>query len=156
MKLHLTTAQNDNLITGYGADFIEINKKRYAQNLIVQSNNIIENWHTGEFADLTESSLNQLLDLKPEIVLLGTGEKHQFLHPKMFRKLTESGIPLECMTTAAACRTYNILMSEGRNVAAALILQGGLSHFRGEPKRIKLVLNAQANNLPTVLYLSKQ
>ncbi|OYY84483.1 MAG: hypothetical protein B7Y34_00445, partial [Methylophilales bacterium 16-45-9] len=60
--------------------------------------------------------------LKPELVLLGTGAKHLFLHPKHYQELSASGIALECMTTAAACRTYNILMSEGRNVAAALIL----------------------------------
>lgn len=122
MKLHLTTAQNQNLITGYGADFIEINRKKYAQNLIVLADNIVGDWQVADFALLTEQSFDLLLEIKPEVVLLGTGEKHQFLHPKTYRKLTESGIPLECMTTAAACRTYNILVSEGRNVAAALIL----------------------------------
>ncbi len=122
MKLHLTTAQNQNLITGYGADFIEINKKRHSQNLLVLADRVFLDWLTGKFEDLTEANFNQILELKPEVVLLGTGEKHQFLHPKIVRNLTENGIPLECMTTAAACRTYNILMSEGRNVAAALIL----------------------------------
>ena len=122
MKLHLTTSDNLNLITGYGADFIEINRKKYAQNLIVTSADIVEDWQATDFAQLDEAHFDCLLAMKPEVVLLGTGEKHQFLHPKTFRKLTENGIPLECMTTAAACRTYNILMSEGRNVAAALIL----------------------------------
>ena len=122
MKLHLTTAQNQNLITGYGADFIEINRQRYAQNVLVLAESVFEGWHTGKFEDLAEASFNQILELKPEVVLLGTGEIHRFLHPKIVRNLTENGIPLECMTTAAACRTYNILMSEGRNVAAALIL----------------------------------
>jgi uncharacterized protein len=122
MKLHLTTSEHSNLITGYGADFIEINRKKYAQNLIVLADNIVENWQVTDFSVLSEANFECLIALKPEVVLLGTGEKHQFLHPKMYRNLTESGIPLECMTTAAACRTYNILMSEGRNVAAALIL----------------------------------
>ena len=122
MKLHLTTAQNQNLITGYGADFIEINRQRYAQNVLVLAESVFEGWHAGKFEDLAEASFNQILELKPEVVLLGTGEIHRFLHPKIVRNLTENGIPLECMTTAAACRTYNILMSEGRNVAAALIL----------------------------------
>ena len=122
MKLHLTTAQNQNLITGYGADFIEINRQRHTQNVLVLANSVFEGWHTGKFEDLIEASFNQILELKPEVVLLGTGETHRFLHPKIVRNLTENGIPLECMTTAAACRTYNMLMSEGRNVAAALIL----------------------------------
>ena len=122
MKLHLTTAQNQNLITGYGADFIEINQQRHTQNVLVLAECVFEGWHSGKFEDLIEASFNQILELKPEVVLLGTGETHRFLHPKIVRNLTESGIPLEYMTTAAACRTYNILMSEGRNVAAALIL----------------------------------
>jgi uncharacterized protein len=122
MKLHLTTAENSNLITGYGEDFIEINKKRYAQNLIVLANELILNWDAAHFSDLTVAHFTEIVHLKPEVVLLGTGLKHQFLHPKITQNLTEKNIPIECMTTAAACRTYNILMSEGRNVAAALLL----------------------------------
>ena len=122
MKLHLTSAENNHLITGYGQGFVEINKQRYVQNLIVMADKLILDWTATDFASLTELHFTKLIDLKPEVVLLGTGEKHQFLHPKIVQKLTENSIPLECMTTAAACRTYNILMSEGRNVAAMLIL----------------------------------
>ena len=122
MKLHLTTAENHYLITGYSAEFVEINKQRYTKNLIVTNDNLILDWPATDFASLTELHFMQIIDLKPEVVLLGTGQKHQFLHPKIIQNLTKNGIPLECMTTAAACRTYNILMSEGRNVAAMLIL----------------------------------
>lgn len=122
MKLHLTTAENNNLITAYDAHFIEINRQRYMQNLIVMPNQIIVDWQAGSFENLSSTHFEQLSDLRPEVVLLGTGAIHQFLHPKHYQCLTESGISLECMTTAAACRTYNILMSEGRTVAAALIL----------------------------------
>ena len=126
MKLHLTTAENNYLITAYsmGDDgrFVEINQLRYMHNLIVMADKLITDWSATDFFGLTEANFAQIVELKPEVVLLGTGEKHQFLHPKIIQKLTENGIPLECMTTAAACRTYNILMSEGRNVAAMLIL----------------------------------
>ena len=122
MKLHLTNAENNHLITGYGQGFVEINKQRYVQNLVVMADKLILDWAATDFASLTELHFTKLIDLKPEVVLLGTGEKHQFLHPKIVQKLTGNGIPLECMTTAAACRTYNILMSEGRNVVAMLIL----------------------------------
>jgi uncharacterized protein len=122
MKLHLTTAENNHLITGYGADYIEINKQRHTRNLIVMADKLILDWHATDFANLTEAHFEQIVELKPEVVLLGTGGKHQFLQPKIMKKLTENNIPLECMTTAAACRTYNILMSEGRNVAAALLI----------------------------------
>ena len=126
MKLHLTTAENNYLITAYGMGddgrFVEINKQRYMHNLIVMANKLILDWSATDFFCLTEANFAQIVELKPEVILLGTGEKHQFLHPKIIQKLTENGIPLECMTTAAACRTYNILMSEGRNVSAMLIL----------------------------------
>jgi uncharacterized protein len=122
MKLHLTTAENQHLITGYGDGFVEINKQRHTHNLIVIADGIFLDWLAGKFEDLTEANFDQILELKPEVVLLGTGEKHLFSHPKIVQKLTAQGIPLECMTTAAACRTYNILMSEGRNVAAMLIV----------------------------------
>lgn len=122
MKLHLTTAENNNLITAYADEYIEVNKQRYAQNLIVMPETLIHDWPVSSFADITNVHFSQIADLKPEVVLLGTGAAHQFLHPKHYQCLTDNGIALECMTTAAACRTYNILMSEGRNVAAVLML----------------------------------
>lgn len=122
MKLHLTTAENNYLITGYAKSYVEVNKQRYTQNLVIMSDKLILDWPATDFANLTEAHFAQILAIKPEVVLLGTGEKHQFLHPKIIQKLTQNNIPLECMTTAAACRTYNILMSEGRNVAAALLV----------------------------------
>jgi uncharacterized protein len=122
MKLHLTTAENNYLITGYGTDFVEINKRRHTSNLIVMADKLILDWSAIDFASLAEAHFVQIVELKPEVVLLGTGEKHQFLYPRIVQSLTAQGIPLECMTTAAACRTYNFLMSEGRNVAAALLI----------------------------------
>lgn len=122
MKLHLTTAENNNLITAYADDYIEVNRVRYTYSLIVAPNEIISPWTDAAFADLNDADLAAALSLKPEVVLLGTGSKHLFLHPKHYQSLSSQGIPLECMTTAAACRTYNILMSEGRTVAAILML----------------------------------
>lgn len=122
MKLHLTTAENNNLITGYGEDFIEINKYRHHQALIVLANQLMLDWNAANFEDLTAEHFAEIADIKPEVVLLGAGLTHRFLHPKITQNLTEKGIPIECMTTAAACRTYNILMSEGRHVAAALLI----------------------------------
>lgn len=122
MKLHLTTAEDQYLITGYDADFIEINKKRYQKNLVLLPDQLIEDWPVDDFEGITETSFAGILDLKPEVVLLGTGRQHHFLHPKQFQLLTNNSIALECMATAAACRTYNILMAEGRKVAAALII----------------------------------
>lgn len=122
MKLHLTTAENNYLITAYSESYIEVNKLRYAKSLIVMPEQLITDWQAEGFAQLTKEHLSAIAEFNSEVVLLGTGAKHQFLHPRIYQSLTEKGIPIECMTTAAACRTYNILMSEGRNVLAALIL----------------------------------
>lgn len=122
MKLHLTTAGNNYLITAYGAGFVEVNKQKYMQNLIVMANQLILDWQAANIASLSTAHFDVLIELKPEVVLFGTGEKHLFLRPSIYQNLTAEGIPLECMTTAAACRTYNILMSEGRNVAAVLLI----------------------------------
>ncbi|MDP2247911.1 MAG: Mth938-like domain-containing protein, partial [Nitrosomonadales bacterium] len=74
-----------------------------------------------DFESLTVEHFEKIAELKPEVVLLGTGNKHRFIHPRLTAPLTALGISVECMDTAAACRTYNILMAEGRHVAAALI-----------------------------------
>lgn len=123
MKLQLTTGVGNNLITGYGEDWVEINTQRHTHSLILLPNQLITNWMATDLASLTPEHFGQLTGLKPEVVLLGTGKKHFFPHPGVIQALTESGISLESMNTAAACRTYNILMAENRHVAAALIIQ---------------------------------
>lgn len=122
MKLHLTQAENNNLITGYGEGFVEVNKQRYLQHLIIMPKKMIPDWAAIGFEHLTTTDFIDLMPLNPEVVLLGTGNTHRFAHPQLTNTLIEKGIAVECMTTHAACRTYNILMSEGRNVAAALFI----------------------------------
>lgn len=136
MKLHLTTSNTQNLITGYEVGKVMVNNRAFTQNLIVLPEQLIENWHPvqtyhqqtdektniGILKALSIADFIEVAALKLEVVLFGTGETHQFIHPKLYAPLTEQQIALECMTTAAACRTYNILMSEGRQVAAMLIV----------------------------------
>jgi len=123
MKLHLTQSEDNNLITGYGDDYIEVNKKRYQQTVVVMANSLTLDWSAQSFDTLTAAHFEALLAFQPDVVLLGTGKKHCFVHPKLTVQLTEKNIAVECMTTDAACRTYNILMNEGRHVAAALLLE---------------------------------
>lgn len=126
MKFHLTKADNHQLITGFGIDkdgtfFVAVNDIKYNQTLIVTTDKVVTEHHISQFEALTAEDFSALLNLNPEVVLLGTGEKHRFIHPKLCLSLTEKHIPVECMTTAAACRTFNILASEGRNVLAVLL-----------------------------------
>ena len=122
MKLHLTQSAGNQLITGYGPGWVDVNEARHHHSLIVLPGRLITDWEAATFDSLTESHFERIALLAPELVLLGTGETHRFIHPRLTRVLTEAGIGIECMTTAAACRTYNILMSEGRHVAAALMI----------------------------------
>lgn len=122
MKLHLTQPEGQNLITSYGAGYVEINRVRYEYSLIVLPDSIINDWNVTDFDSLKAEDFEKFVELKPEVVLLGTGAKHRFIHPKLTKALTDAGISVECMDTAAACRTYNILMSEGRQVAVGLII----------------------------------
>jgi uncharacterized protein len=83
---------------------------------------LILDWAVRDFDSLSEGNFECLLAYQPEVILLGTGSTHRFIRPHLIQHLTGANIPVECMSTDAACRTYNILMAEGRKVAAALIL----------------------------------
>lgn len=121
MKLHLTQADGKQLITGYSQDWISINNLVYPQSLVVLPDALLLDWAVSDFDSLSEGNFECLLAYQPEVVLLGTGSIHRFIRPHLIQQLTAANIPVECMTTDAACRTYNILMAEGRKVAAALI-----------------------------------
>jgi len=122
LKLHLSNSTEKNLFTGYGSGYVLVNQKRYDNNLITMPDHIIENWQVQTFEQLSEEHFELLLPFQPEIVLLGTGDTLQFPSPLVTKKLIAVKIGVEVMDTNAACRTYNILMAEGRNVAAALLL----------------------------------
>lgn len=122
MKLHLTQADGKQLITGYSPDWISINNLLHRQSLVVLPEALMLDWTVADFDQLNQGHFECLLSHQPEVVLLGTGAKHRFIRPQLIQALTDANIPVECMTTDAACRTYNILMAEGRKVAAALIL----------------------------------
>ena len=78
-------------------------------------------WGVADFESLTATDLEALLGLQAEVVLLGTGATHRMPHPRLTAALTRAGIGVEAMDSFAACRTYNILMSEGRRVVAAIL-----------------------------------
>lgn len=122
MKLHLSPNSIRNAFTAYGAGFVAVNGIRYDSSLIVLPDRIIENWDVQNIESLSAGDIEALALLKPELVLLGTGETLRFPEPRLLASLAASRIGAEVMDTRAACRTYNILAEEGRNVAAALII----------------------------------
>ncbi len=123
MKLHLSTAPGAQLITGYGKGYVEVNGQRHAQSLIVLPERVIAGWAVHAFGELEARHLGELLPHRPEIVLLGTGVRQRFPAPALLADLILADVGVEVMDTQAACRTYNILVAEGRRVAAALIIE---------------------------------
>ena len=121
MKLHADANPTLNTVTAYGEGWLEINRQRYAGAVLVQPEGDVRGWPVGDFDTLAAAHFEALLALRPEVVLLGTGERQQFPHPRLYAVLSQARIGLEAMDTRAACRTYNILMSEGRRVVAALL-----------------------------------
>ena len=124
MKLHADARTSLNTVTAYGPGFIEVNESRYAGHLLLTPEEPVQTWIAAGFDGLRPEDFEALLALRPEIVLLGTGRRQRFLHPRLTTALTRAGIGIEVMDTAAACRTYNILMSEGRRVLAAFLQEG--------------------------------
>jgi len=121
MKFHLSTAEG-NMFTGHGADYVRLGVVEYRDNVLVTPERVVTGWTAGGFETLTEADFAALAELKPEVVLLGTGASLRFPHPRLTRALTDAGIGVEVMDTPAACRTFNILAAEGRRVVAAVIL----------------------------------
>lgn len=121
MKLHLDQPASINIVTGYGADHVLINKIRHDGSLLLTAERIVTGWAPGGFAALAAEDLSEACALGVEILLIGTGKKQRFPSPALLRPLIERRIGFEIMDLAAACRTYNVLVGEGRSVGAALL-----------------------------------
>jgi uncharacterized protein len=121
MKLHLTPSTGLQLFSGYGADYVSVNNVRHETSVVVTPESVTE-WNAVRVDTLTAANFGFIADLNPEIVLLGTGATQRFPPPELARALAVSGVGLEVMDSRAACRTYNILATEGRKVVAAILL----------------------------------
>ena len=121
MKLIHHTPDTPYAISGHGPGFVLLNGTRREHSLVVCIDRVLEAW-APDFEHLEEGHFAQLLELDPELVLLGTGVVFRFPPPALTRPLVEAGIGLEVMDTQAACRTYAVLASEGRRVVAALLI----------------------------------
>ncbi len=103
-------------------DGVLIDQTLYRDSLIVGARLLNENWPVQSFDDLTTDTIAPLLEHKPEVVILGFGLTQHFPSIDIQREFMKNGIGLECMNLAAACRTFNVLMSENRRALAGLIL----------------------------------
>jgi uncharacterized protein len=110
-------------IRAYQPGTIRVNDKTLTTSVIVMPNALIEDWPPQTAAELTPQSLANIANYKPDILLIGTGATHVLLPIDIYGDLINQGIGVEVMNTSAACRTYNALSAEGRNVVAALIIK---------------------------------
>ncbi len=109
-------------IDAYTSGHIVVSGCDYATGLIVSPRQIVEGWGPAEPAYLTAQHIAALLDLDPQVIVIGTGVRQVFPHPTLYTHAHRRGIGVEVMDTGAACRTYNILVGEGRRVAAGLMI----------------------------------
>ena len=122
MKLHATSASGANTITAYGDDYVAVNGARRDRNVIVTAGEV-RDWNAADFEHLSAEDFAELARLGVEIVLLGTGKRQRFPHPRLTAALDAARVGLEVMDSKAACRTYNILVAEERRVALALLFE---------------------------------
>lgn len=123
MKIQLDDAGGRYAITAYGPGRVTVNQTVYTRSLIVSPQRLIADWTPQLLSALTSEHLAELLALAPEVVLIGTGRTLRFPHPSVLAGLASAGIGHEIMNTGAACRTYNVLMGEGRRVVAGLLIE---------------------------------
>jgi len=122
MKLHSDDNQQYQTVTGYDASGLEINAERFNYSLLVMPETPPRPWNVTRFEDLTAEHFERIAADEPDVVILGTGERQRFVHPRLITSLTDKRTGVESMDSQAACRTYNVLMGEGRKVTLALII----------------------------------
>ncbi len=123
MKFQLDEPQGGNSISRHDGQCVWVNGAEHRASLLVPWRGEVQPWQVKRFEDLSEGHFQQILSLKPELVIFGSGARIRFAKPVLYRGLIDARIGVETMDLAAACRTYNVLASEGRAVLAALLLE---------------------------------
>jgi uncharacterized protein len=122
LKIERESTAGQNVFSAYGEGWVEVSGRRVSTSLVVAAERLLEGWAAGGIGTLTPEETAVLLEWKPEIVLLGSGAAFRFPDPAALAPLYQAGVGVEVMDTKAACRTYNILLAEGRRVVAALVM----------------------------------
>jgi uncharacterized protein len=122
MKFTQHTPAGLNLIRRYGAEFVTVGDLELRSSCIIGANTLIRDWPPSDVASLTEPHLVPLFQLAPEVVVLSTGLRQQFPAAALRAQFAVRRIGLEVMEVGAACRTYNVLVTEERRVFAAILL----------------------------------
>jgi uncharacterized protein len=130
MKMRADRMEGQNAIARHGPEGVLVNGVEYTESVIVPWAGGVQTWNASGFEALTLEHFARVAALKPELVIFGSGPRIRFAAPALVRPLIDARIGFEAMDTAAACRTYNVLIAEGRSVVAALLFAGA---ERGRP-----------------------
>jgi uncharacterized protein len=123
MKFSLDQPSTIHVIRAYGPGLLRIGERTFDRSVIVTADTLIEGWRPARIDDLQPTDLEPLLQLEPEVLLIGSGARQGFPGRATLSALYAARLDFEIMGTGAACRTYNVLVAEGRKVAAALIVE---------------------------------
>ncbi|MBI2733106.1 MAG: Mth938-like domain-containing protein [Aquabacterium sp.] len=123
MKLQADRAEGVNIINAYTANSVSVNGEVHTSSILVPPTGPVQPWDVSALADLTSAHFERMAEAQPELVIFGSGKQLRFPPPSVLRPLMNARIGIETMDTAAAARTYNILVAEGRRVMAALLIQ---------------------------------
>ena len=113
--------EGQNAIARHGPDGVAVNGVEYTESVVVPWTGAVVPWHAASFESLGVAHFERLAALAPELVVFGSGPRIRFPAAALLRPLIDARIGVETMDTAAACRTYNVLLAEGRSVVAALL-----------------------------------
>lgn len=122
MKLSEDYTHGSYVIRAYTQGAITVNNRDYQKSLLLANHTLQPDWPVQHIDQITPQHWLQILELEPQVIIIGTGERIHFPHPSSYATVIERGIGVEFMDSMAACRTYNILLSEDRSVVAGIIL----------------------------------
>lgn len=127
VKFTLQNEPGKNLVRACTADQVIVREHEIRRSAILTADHIVFDWPPLTAEALTPADVEAVLALEPEVILLGTGARQRFPHPAIARAVQSAGVGFEVMDTPAACRTYNVLVQEGRRVAAAILIEAAPS-----------------------------
>ena len=131
MKLQADRIEGQNAIARHGPGGVLVNGTEHRSSVLVPWHGAVTAWPVADFGALAEAHFLMLAEWQPELVIFGSGHRIRFAKPALLRPLIERRIGIETMDTAAACRTYNVLLAEGRSVLAALLFETAASRDGG-------------------------
>ncbi|HEX6705518.1 MAG TPA: Mth938-like domain-containing protein [Albitalea sp.] len=130
MKLQADRVEGTNAIARHGPEGVVVNGVEHRSSVVVPWKGEVLPWNVSRFEDLRVEHFQALADLRPELVVFGSGARIRFAKPALLRPLIDARIGIETMDSPAACRTYNVLLGEARSVVAALIFEAPATDVR--------------------------